>query len=81
MLNCRLNSNHGDTLTILCLGAHSDDIELGCGGTILKLIEDHERTELYWVVFSSSKRRRQEAAASARVLGKGEAENSSNEKL
>jgi LmbE family N-acetylglucosaminyl deacetylase len=68
VLNCRLNSKDGEALKILCLGAHSDDIELGCGGTILKLIEDHERTELYWVVFSSSKRRRQEAAASARAF-------------
>src|SRR5690349_17118383 len=65
MLNCRLASKHGKALTVLCLGAHSDDIEIGCGGTILKLIDDYERIELYWVVFSSGKRRRQEAKASA----------------
>jgi hypothetical protein len=55
VLNCRLSPNYGEALTILCLGAHNNDIDMGCGGTILKLIEDHERTELYWVVFSSSK--------------------------
>ena len=65
MLNCRLASKRGKALTVLCLGAHSDDIEIGCGGTILKLIEDYERIEVYWVVFSSGKRRRQEAKASA----------------
>jgi LmbE family N-acetylglucosaminyl deacetylase len=65
MLNCRLDPEQGRPLTILCLGAHSDDIEIGCGGTILKLIEEHERTELYWVVFSAAKRRRREAKESA----------------
>ena len=65
MLNCRLTSKQGKALTVLCLGAHSDDIEIGCGGTILKLIEDYERIEFYWVVFSSGKERRREAKASA----------------
>jgi LmbE family N-acetylglucosaminyl deacetylase len=50
------------------LGAHSDDIEIGCGGTILKLIEDHQDIILYWVVFSSGKRRKREAEESARVF-------------
>src|SRR5689334_16647180 len=65
MLNCRLAPKRSKALTVLCLGAHSDDIEIGCGGTILKLIEDHQRIELYWVVFSSGKRRREEAKSSA----------------
>jgi len=68
MLNCRLAPEQGRPLKILCLGAHSDDIEIGCGGTILKLIEEQERTELYWVVFSAGKRRRREAKESANAF-------------
>jgi LmbE family N-acetylglucosaminyl deacetylase len=55
-------------LKILCLGAHSDDIEIGCGGTIMRMIEEHKVLEVYWVVFSASGRRRQEARASARLM-------------
>jgi LmbE family N-acetylglucosaminyl deacetylase len=71
MLTCRLGLTKGNPLTVLCLGAHSDDIEIGCGGTILKLIEDHQEIILYWVVFSSGKRRKREAEESARAFLKG----------
>ncbi|OGD32784.1 MAG: GlcNAc-PI de-N-acetylase [Candidatus Aminicenantes bacterium RBG_19FT_COMBO_58_17] len=54
-----------DTLKVLCLGAHSDDIEIGCGGTVLKLIKDHKRTAFDWVVLSADEIRRKEAEASA----------------
>lgn len=50
---------------ILCLGAHSDDIEIGCGGTVLELIADGRDIEITWVVFSSGKDREREARASA----------------
>jgi LmbE family N-acetylglucosaminyl deacetylase len=53
---------------ILCLGAHSDDIEIGCGGTILRLLERNPRLNFYWVVFSSSPRRKREALAAARLF-------------
>jgi LmbE family N-acetylglucosaminyl deacetylase len=52
----------------LCLGAHSDDIEIGCGGTILKLIGNMKDLVFYWVVFSADERRKQEASESANVL-------------
>ena len=39
--------------SILCLGAHSDDIEIGCGGTVLKLVESHPGLAVHWVVFSA----------------------------
>lgn len=71
MLTCRLDSTKGKPLTVLCLGAHSDDIEIGCGGTILKLIEDHEDIILNWIVFSSGKRRGREAEESACAFLKG----------
>lgn len=55
-----------EPLRLLCLGAHADDIEIGCGGTILRLIAEHPRLTVRWVVFSGDGRRRDEAEASAR---------------
>ena len=54
-----------DSLRILCLGAHSDDIEIGCGGTILRLIDEYPRLEVFWVVFSARGQRAIEAQNSA----------------
>jgi len=50
---------------VLCLGAHSDDIEIGCGGTILRLLEQHKSLEVYWVVFCSNADRAREAGGAA----------------
>ncbi len=55
----------GNLKTILCLGAHSDDIEIGCGGTVLKLIELNPGLVVHWVVFSAVGDRGKEASASA----------------
>ena len=41
-------------LRILCLGAHADDIEIGCGGTILALLEARRNVNCHWVVFSGA---------------------------
>jgi LmbE family N-acetylglucosaminyl deacetylase len=51
---------------ILCLGAHPDDIEIGCGGTVLKLIDEIPKAQFYWVVFSGDDMRAEEARQSAR---------------
>ena len=56
---------------VLCLGAHSDDIEIGCGGTILRWIQEHPGLEFYWVVLSSNRKRKNEAQKSARLFLKG----------
>ena len=56
---------------ILCLGAHSDDIEIGCGGTILRLIADSVRTEYYWLILCSNPERAREARRSANAFLKG----------
>lgn len=49
---------------ILCLGAHSDDIEIGAGGTILRLIEQNPKVEIHWVVFGGDSQRQTEARRS-----------------
>jgi LmbE family N-acetylglucosaminyl deacetylase len=65
MLTCSLGTSPAQPLKILCLGAHADDIEIGCGGTILKLLAAHPASEVRWVVFSGSTRRAEEARAGA----------------
>jgi LmbE family N-acetylglucosaminyl deacetylase len=60
--------DHPPFRRILCLGAHSDDIEIGCGGTLLKLIEQLPELEVYWVVFSATGYRQEEALASANTF-------------
>ena len=52
---------------ILCLGAHSDDIEIGCGATLLTLLSARE-AEVLWVVFSAAELRAREAQQSARLF-------------
>ena len=55
----------GAPLRILCLGAHCDDIEIGCGGTVLRLLEERPGSTVRWVALSSTPAREQEARASA----------------
>jgi LmbE family N-acetylglucosaminyl deacetylase len=52
-------------LRILCLGAHADDIEIGCGGAVLELTRRHPDASVHWIVFSARGPRREEAARSA----------------
>src|SRR5216684_6482887 len=61
MINLGLSGSAGKPLVILCLGCHSDDIEIGCGGTILRLIEEQPNCRFYWAVFSAIGSRRAEA--------------------
>ena len=56
----------GGRPVLLCLGAHCDDIEIGCGGTLLRLRERLPDAEIHWVVFSSDERRQLETLESAR---------------
>jgi LmbE family N-acetylglucosaminyl deacetylase len=55
-------------LRVLCLGAHSDDIEIGCGGTILRLAQQYPDCEFHWAVFSASGVRGAEAAHAAELF-------------
>jgi LmbE family N-acetylglucosaminyl deacetylase len=56
---------------VLCLGAHSDDIEIGCGGTLLKLARQRPDINVTWVVFSGKGARASEAKASAQTFLQG----------
>jgi LmbE family N-acetylglucosaminyl deacetylase len=57
-----------DEVSVLCLGAHSDDIEIGAGGTILGWIAAGARLRVHWAVLSASGRRATEAEASAEAF-------------
>ena len=55
--------------TILCIGAHADDIEIGCGGTLLKLLAEYPGIEVTWLVLSAGGSREKETRdASDRFL-------------
>jgi len=62
-----LKSSHSP-IKILCLGAHSDDIEIGCGGTILELLSGDLQIAVSWIVFSSGSDREREARTSAELF-------------
>jgi len=51
--------------SVLCLGAHADDVEIGCGGTILHWAEQNPKLKFHWVVFAAHGDRRTEAERSA----------------
>ena len=52
-------------LTLLCIGAHADDIEIGCGGTVLRLLSERNDVTVHWVVLSADAVREREARGSA----------------
>jgi LmbE family N-acetylglucosaminyl deacetylase len=58
-------------LTVLCLGAHADDIEIGCGGTLLTLLAQRRGVTVHWVVFSGTAERAREARRSAARMLRG----------
>lgn len=64
MMHLELKPANG-RLTVLCLGAHSDDIEIGCGGTLLRLAAQYPKAEFHWVVFSAIGVREDEARKGA----------------
>jgi LmbE family N-acetylglucosaminyl deacetylase len=53
---------------VLCLGAHADDIEIGCGASLLQFLARDPDREVVWVVFSASGVRRREARQSAQAF-------------
>src|SRR5271157_6237470 len=65
MIKLNLDVGNDGALRVLCLGSHSDDIEIGCGGTILRLIEKYPGCTFHWVVFSAIGARKAEAQRGA----------------
>ena len=61
MLPITLSPDNQKPVTVLCLGAHSDDIEIGCGGTLIQLQEKYRGVQFHWVVFCAGGQRQQEA--------------------
>jgi LmbE family N-acetylglucosaminyl deacetylase len=68
MIHLNLNGRTAKALEVLCLGCHSDDIEIGCGGTILRLIEERPDCVFHWVVFSASGVRENEARDAVKLF-------------
>lgn len=64
MLPLNLPSGPGG-LNVLAIGAHADDIEIGCGGTILRLAAEGRLSSVRWVVLSATGEREAEARAGA----------------
>lgn len=65
MLGWMPKTEAGRPLRVLCLGAHADDIEIGCGATLLSMAEKFQSLEVRWVVFSGDRTRSAEARQSA----------------
>lgn len=74
MHDLSLNIRAAAEFKVLCLGAHADDIEIGCGGTLLTLLERHANLAVRWIVFSADETRAREARASAEAFLAGAAD-------
>lgn len=68
MLRLHLPQKEAEPLSVLCLGAHSDDIEIGCGGTLLHLRNAVLHLKFHWVVLSASGTRGEEARKAAHLF-------------
>jgi len=68
MIHLNFNGRSDRALHILCLGCHSDDIEIGCGGTMLRLTEQYPEADIRWVVFSAIGPREAEARRGAELF-------------
>jgi LmbE family N-acetylglucosaminyl deacetylase len=74
VLGLTLRPRPGEPLRLLALGAHADDIEIGCGGTVLRLVAEHPGLVVDWVVLSGEESRAAEAADSAAAFLEGAGE-------
>ena len=68
MIRLNLDPERAGNLKVLCLGCHPDDIEIGCGGAILRLREQYPSCVFQWVVFSANGVREAEAQRGAELF-------------
>jgi len=68
MLDLAFNLPRGTPPRLLFIGAHSDDIEIGCGGTVIELLRRYPRAHIDWVVLSAGGQRTREAQRAAKSL-------------
>jgi LmbE family N-acetylglucosaminyl deacetylase len=71
VIDLNLGRKKSDLPMVLCLGAHSDDIEIGCGGTLLRFKRTFPSLKFHWVVFSAPGVRGQEARTAAELFTAG----------
>ena len=71
MLPLLMKGSERQPARLLAIGAHPDDIEIGCGGTILRLVEQASVSAIWWVVLSGDDERAAEAQVSADALLNG----------
>jgi LmbE family N-acetylglucosaminyl deacetylase len=71
MLHLNLKKAATADISVLCVGAHCDDIEIGCGGTMLQLKAAFPRLRFHWVVLSALGTRAQEALKAAELFTAG----------
>ena len=63
-----MNMHVGKLRTVLCIGAHADDIEIGCGGTLLRLLAEQPDVVVHWIVLGAQDQRVEEATRSAELF-------------
>jgi LmbE family N-acetylglucosaminyl deacetylase len=71
MMKLSFGNRGSEPLTVLCLGAHSDDIEIGCGATLLQLRQSDAKPRFCWVVLSANETRKAEAQKAAELFAAG----------
>lgn len=68
MMKFSLRKDDSSAISVLCLGAHSDDIEIGCGATLMQLSRCNPEAKFCWVVLSAKGVRKTEAREAARLF-------------
>jgi LmbE family N-acetylglucosaminyl deacetylase len=74
VISLGLHLPEGRPARLLFIGSHADDIEIGCGGTVLELLRNHPSAEVHWCVLSAVGTRADEARKAAARLATGAAD-------